>query len=163
MGSYPWKFELQGWFGAPGRPSWRQDGPRCDLGRIWGSSWMPVGAHLGAKMGQVGAKMAPCWPTWRQDVPKKANLERTWRAFGSILLTFFASWARSFQNGRKPKKRRQFITFEGFFGSWGCSWRLCWLILALCWGMLAPSWSILAMRWGSRGQDEPRERPRAPR
>ena len=63
--------------------------------------------------------MAPCWPTLRQDVPKKANLDRTWRAFGYILLTFFASWARSFQNGRKPKKRRQFITFEGFFGSGG--------------------------------------------
>ena len=61
--------------------------------------------------------MALGWPTWRQDVPEKANLERTWRAFGSILLTFFVSWARSFQNGRKPKKRRQFITFEGFFGS----------------------------------------------
>ena len=91
---------------------------------------MPVGAHLGAKMGQVGAQMALGWPTWRQDVPEKANLERTWRAFGSILLTFFASWARSFQNGRKPKKRRQFITFEGFFGSGGplggdvgASWR----------------------------------------
>ena len=49
---------------------------------------MPVGAHLGAKMGQLGAQMALGWPTWRQDVPEKANLERTCRAFGSILLTF---------------------------------------------------------------------------
>ena len=32
--------------------------------------------------------MALGWPTWRQDVPEKANLERTWRAFGCILLTF---------------------------------------------------------------------------
>ena len=32
--------------------------------------------------------MALCWPTWRQDVPKLANLEPTWRAFGSILVTF---------------------------------------------------------------------------
>ena len=35
----------------------------------------PLGGHLGAKMRQVGAKMAPGWPTWRQDVPKMANLE----------------------------------------------------------------------------------------
>ena len=28
---------------------------------------MAIGAHL-------GAKMAPSWPTWRQDVPKMANL-----------------------------------------------------------------------------------------
>ena len=28
---------------------------------------MAIGAHL-------GAKMALCWPTWRQDVPKMANL-----------------------------------------------------------------------------------------
>ena len=49
--------------------------PRCELGGIWGSMWMPVGAHLGTKMGQAGAKMTLCWPTWRQDVPKMANLE----------------------------------------------------------------------------------------
>ena len=36
---------------------------------------VPLGAHLGAKMGQVGAKMALSCPTWRQDVPKMANLE----------------------------------------------------------------------------------------
>ena len=36
---------------------------------------LPLGAHLGAKMRQDGAKMAPSWPTWRQDVPKMANLE----------------------------------------------------------------------------------------
>ena len=36
---------------------------------------VPLGAHLGAKIGQVGAKMALSCPTWRQDVPKMANLE----------------------------------------------------------------------------------------
>ena len=75
LGSNPWKFELQGWFGAPGRPSWRQDGPRCDFGRVWGSIWRSVGAHLGAKMGQVAAKMALSCPTWRQDGPKMAILD----------------------------------------------------------------------------------------
>ena len=37
---------------------------------------MTVGAHLGAKMGQVGAKMALSCPTWRQDGTKMAILER---------------------------------------------------------------------------------------
>ena len=75
MGSNPWKFELQGWFGAPGRPSWRQDGQRCDLGCVWDSIWRSVGAHLGAKMGQVRAEMALSCPTWRQDGPKMAILD----------------------------------------------------------------------------------------
>ena len=29
------------------------------------------------------------------------------------------------------------------FGSWGCSWRLCWPILALCWAMLGHLGAIL--------------------
>ena len=37
-------------------PSWRQDGPRCELDRIWGSIWRRLGAHLVAKMAQVGPK-----------------------------------------------------------------------------------------------------------
>ena len=36
---------------------------------------LPLGAHPGAKIAQVGAKMALSCPTWRQDVPKMANLE----------------------------------------------------------------------------------------
>ena len=28
--------DVQGWFVGPGRPFWRQDGPRCELDRIWG-------------------------------------------------------------------------------------------------------------------------------
>ena len=95
------------------------------LDGYWGASWR----QDGAKMGELGAKMCPRWPTWRPRWP-------TWRTFGSILATFFGSWARSCQKCRKPKKRRQFITLGGFLGSWGCSWRLCWLILALCWAML---------------------------
>ena len=107
---------LDGYWGA----SWRQDGPR----------WRQVG--------QLGAKMCPRWPTWVARLP-------TWRTFGSTLVTFFGSWARSYQKWRKPKKRREFITFEGFLGSWGCSWRLCWAILALCWAILALCWLILAL------------------
>ena len=96
---------------------------RLHLDGYWGASWR---------------KMAPSWPTWRQDVPKP-----TWRTFGSILATFVGSWARSCQKWRKPKKRRQFITLGGFLGSWGCSWRLCWLILALRWAILGHLGAIL--------------------
>ena len=105
---------LDGYWGA----SWRQDGPR----------WRQVG--------QLGAKMCPRWPTWK---PRWL----TWRTFGSILATFFGSWARSCPKLRKPKKRRHYSTFECFLGSWGCSWRLCWLILALCWAMLGHLGAIL--------------------
>ena len=68
---------LDGYWGA----SWRQDGPR----------WRQVG--------QLGAKMCSRWPTWKPRWP-------TWRTFGSILTTFFGSWARSYQKWRKQKKRR---------------------------------------------------------
>ena len=81
---------------------------------FWGSGAMPakisekaakkvaLGAHLGAKISQVGAKMALSCPTWRQDVPKMANLEpkignlgRLWEHLGDV---FFGSWALSCQN-----------------------------------------------------------------
>ena len=64
---------------------------------------MPVGAHLSAKMGQVRAKMALCWPTWRQDVPRMANLELTWRAFGCILASFFYLGRDLFKIGENQK------------------------------------------------------------
>ena len=37
--------------------------PRWPKGRIWNSIQLPARAHLGAKMGQVGAKMARKRPT----------------------------------------------------------------------------------------------------
>ena len=40
---------------------------------------VPFGAHLGAKIGQVGGKMALSCPTWRQDGPKMALSCPTWR------------------------------------------------------------------------------------
>ena len=141
---------------------------------------VPQGAHLGAKMGQVAAKMALSCPTWRQDGPIGAKMcprwqpwklrWPTWRTFGSMLRTFFGSWARSCQKLRKAKKRRQYNTFEGFLGCWGSSWKLCWAILALCWLILSYlelSWRHLATIWRQNGtkerQDEPTWRPRSPR
>ena len=46
---------LGGPLGAPGRPPWRQDGLRCELGGIW--------VHLDA-----------CWgASWRQDGPSRSQ------------------------------------------------------------------------------------------
>ena len=74
------KINLRGCLGALWGPSWRQDGPRCELDRSWGSIWRPLGIHLVAKMDQVET-------TWRQDGamlanldPKIANLAAFWEA-----------------------------------------------------------------------------------
>ena len=42
---------------------------------ICGASGAPFGWLLGRILAPRWAKMAPSWPTWRQDVPKMANLE----------------------------------------------------------------------------------------
>ena len=42
---------------------------------IWGESGAPFGCLLGRILAPRWAKMALSWPTWRQDVPKMANLE----------------------------------------------------------------------------------------
>ena len=132
-----------GGFGAPGRPSWRQDGPRCDLGRVWDSIWRSVGAHLGAKMGQVRAKMALSCPTWRQDGPKiaildlnMANLRPFWKV-SCLLFKILDAKSQIAKNLLKPN------VFLCFWRSWGCSWRSCWLILARCWAMLGKLGAIL--------------------
>ena len=100
---------------------------------------MAIGAHL-------GAKMAPSWPTWRQDVPKMANSEAKMANlahFREHLGDLFWILGAILLKMTKTKKRRQYITFEGFLGSWGCSWRLCWLILALRWAILGHLGAIL--------------------
>ena len=70
----PEKIEVPGGVGGSWRASWRQDGPGCYLGRARDSLRRPVEAHLAAKMGQVGAKMALSWLTSRQDVAKLAHM-----------------------------------------------------------------------------------------
>ena len=42
---------------------------------IWDASGAPFGGLVGRIMAPGWAKMPLCWPTWRQDVPKMANLE----------------------------------------------------------------------------------------
>ena len=83
--------EFQGWFGTPGRPRWRQDAPRCELGRALGQIWKRIGGHLGAKMGKVGAKMALCGPTWGLRWPPLGNNQLYCRR-----LTFY--WKSTIQN-----------------------------------------------------------------
>ena len=109
-----------------------------------------MGAHLGPKMGQVGAKMALSWPTSRQDVAKMAHMEPkmgilsallggSWRLF----LDLGGDLAKTSEN---PKNDESSSLLLGFGGSWEGSWRLCWLILALCWAMLGQLNAILATR-----------------
>ena len=57
-------FWLQGWLGTPWRSPWRQDGAGCESRRVWGSISRGLGSHLGAKMGEVRAKLAPIWLIW---------------------------------------------------------------------------------------------------
>ena len=106
-----------------------------------------MGAYLGAKMGQVGAKMALSWPTSHQDVGKMAHMEPkmgilsallggSWRLF----LDLGGDLAKTSEN---PKNDESSSLLLGFGGSWEGSWRLCWLILALCWAMLGHLGAIL--------------------
>ena len=119
-----------------------------------------LGAHLGAKMRQVGAKMAPSWPTWRQDVPKIANLEAKmanlahfWEHLGDFFWILGAILP-------KPAKTKKMTTVQHFWrvyggpgaalgGYLGPSWRyvgLCWAILAPSRGYLGASWHAMATR-----------------
>ena len=81
---------------------------------IWGASGAPFGCLLGRILA----------PSWSQDGAILDNLARRCAQKGELgaylarfwmhLGVFFVSWSRSLQNGRKPKKRQPFITFEGF-------------------------------------------------
>ena len=111
------------------------------MGRARGSLRRPVGAHLGAKMGQVRAKMALSWPTSRQDVAKMAHMEPKMRISRALL---GGSWRLFWDLGgdlaktsENQKNDNSSSLLQGFRGSWGGSWRLCWLILAVCWAMLS--------------------------
>ena len=70
---------------------------------------------------------------------KMANLAHFWEHLGDLFWIVGAILPKM----AKSEKTRQACTFEGFLGSWGCSWRLCWLILALCWAMLGHLGAIL--------------------
>ena len=56
-------------------PSWRQDGRRCDLDRLWSSIWRPLGAYVGAKMAQVAPRSAKLGLSWRSNLASFAPRE----------------------------------------------------------------------------------------
>ena len=56
-------------------PSWRQDGRRCDLERLWTSMWRPLGADIGAKMAQVAPRWAKLGLSWRSNLASVAPRE----------------------------------------------------------------------------------------
>ena len=102
---------------ACGNTSWRQDGP----------SW-----------GQDG------WPTSRQDVAKMAHMEPKMGILSALL---GGSWRLFLDLGgdlaKTSENQKNKDSSSLFHGSWGGSWRLRWLILALCWAMLRHLGAIL--------------------
>ena len=69
---------------------------------------VPLGAHLGAKIGQVGAKMALSCPTWRQDATKMAILElkmANLRPFGEASCQLFGILEAKSQIAKNIKKK----------------------------------------------------------
>ena len=79
------------------------------------------------------------WPKMANLEAKMANFAHFWEHLGDLFWNLGAILPKM----AKTKKRREYNTFEGFLGFWGCSWRLCWLILALCWAMLGHLGAIL--------------------
>ena len=115
---------------ACGSTSWRQDGPR----------W---------------AKMALSWPTSRQDVAKMAHMEPKMGILSALLggswgllLDLGGDLAKTCENKKNDDSSS---LLQGFRGSWGSSWRLCWLILALVWAMLGH----LGAKFGHLGRSCP--------
>ena len=100
---------------------------------------MAIGSHLGAKMGQDGAKLANLAQDGQlgvQDGQLDALLGASWRPFWDLGRDLA-------KNGKNQKNDDSRAFLKVFWGSWGCSGRLCWLILALCWAMLGHLGTIL--------------------
>ena len=108
---------------------------------------MAIGAHLGAKMGQDGAKLANLAPRCAQDGELGgqdgqlgALLGASWRPFldlGRVL-------AKNCENQKNDDTTSLLKVFWGpgaaLGGYVGSSWRY----VGLCWAILAPSLAILA-------------------
>ena len=110
-----------------------------------------MGAHLGAKMGQVGAKMALSWPTSRQDVAKMAHMEPkmgilrallggSWRLF----LDLGGDLAKTSENQKTTIVHHFCKVFGDLGGALGGYVGSSWRYVGLCWAILAPSLAILA-------------------
>ena len=114
---------------------------------------MAIGAHLGAKMGQDGAKLANLAPRCAQDGQLGgqdgqlgALLGASWRLF----LDLGRDLAKNCENHKNDDSTALLKVFWGpgaaLGGYVGSSWRY----VGLCWAIWAPSWSNLATRCGLR-------------
>ena len=121
---------------------------------IWSAFGAPFGWLLGRILALRCAKMAPSWPTWRQDVPKMANLEAKMANlahFGSILETFFGSWVRSCQKWRKPKNDDGRALLKVFFEVLGLLLEALLAHLGAMLGYVEPSGHHLGATWRQDG------------
>ena len=104
---------------------------------------MAIGAHL-------GAKMAPSWPTWRQDVPKMANLEAKmanlahfWEHLGDLCWILGAILPKM----AKTKKTTTVQHFGRFFGVLGLLLEAMLAHLGAMLGYVGPSGRHLGATW----------------
>ena len=61
------KFEAPGLLCSSWATPWRQDGPGCELGRVWGAFGRPLGLILAPSWSQDGAKLTILAPRCVQD------------------------------------------------------------------------------------------------
>ena len=136
-------------FQAPGRlcsswvNPWRQDSPRCELGRIWDSTWVPIVAHLGAKMGQDGAKLANLAPRCAQDGQLGGQDGQLGALLGASWRPFLDLGRDLAKNGESQKNDDSSSLWEVFWGPGGglggyvgSSWRY----VGACWRHLGATW-----------------------
>ena len=109
-------------------------------------------------MGQVGAKMALSCPTWRQDVPKMANLELKMvnlRPFWEASCPFLGILGATSQITKNP-----FKYFSRFLGFLGVLLEAILAHLGAMLGYVGPAGRHLGATWR---QDEAQERQDEPR
>ena len=108
---------------------------------------MAIGAHLGAKMGQDGAKLANLVPRCAQDGQLGGQDGQLGALLGASWRLFLDLGRDLAKNGENQKNDDSSSLLKVFWGPGaapggyvGSSWRY----VGLCWAILAPSWAILA-------------------
>ena len=108
------------------------EGSRSELNFKIISRWFQTSQNAA----QNGAKTSPLDDFLAHLGAKMAPRCATWRVFGSILVTFVESWARSLRKVTDCKTLVKHNEKTCFLQCCERSWRLSWLILALGWTML---------------------------
>ena len=114
---------------------------------------MAIGSHLGAKMGQNGAKLANLAPRCAQvgqlgsqDGQLGALLGASWRP----VLDLGRDLAKNGENQKNDDPRTLLKVFWGLGAALGGYVGSSWRYVGLYWATWAPSWSNLATRCGLR-------------